>query len=180
MKKILIALILASLLTACDAEIEKLQQELAPKDNIESVVDSVTDEEEIQETIEEAEKSIENTEAIEVVTKPLSNETFAWGFRRMKNEVQPEFRASYVKPLNEYDGIYVGNKEDRVIYLTFDEGYENGYTDDILDTLKEKNVKAVFFVTMPYVKKNSELIQRMIDEGHIVGNQFTTMVMYHI
>lgn len=105
-----------------------------------------------------------------VVSANLSNTTCAWGFRRMKDEVQPEFSASYTKPLDEYDGIYVGNKENRVIYLTFDEGYENGYTATILDTLKEKEVEAVFFVTMPYVKQNPELVQRMIDEGHIVGN----------
>ena len=56
------------------------------------------------------------------------------------------------------------------IFLTFDEGYENGYTAKIVDILKEKNVSAVFFVTMHYAKNNPELIQRMIDEGHIIGN----------
>lgn len=56
------------------------------------------------------------------------------------------------------------------VYLTFDEGYENGYTPTILDTLKEKNVKAVFFVTLPFAKENPDLVQRIIDEGHIVGN----------
>lgn len=56
------------------------------------------------------------------------------------------------------------------IYLTFDEGYENGYTEKILDVLKEKECPAVFFVTMDYVQKQPELIQRMIDEGHVVGN----------
>ena len=56
------------------------------------------------------------------------------------------------------------------IYLTFDEGYENGYTDDILDVLKEKQTPAVFFVTQPYAEAEPELVQRMIDEGHIVGN----------
>lgn len=59
---------------------------------------------------------------------------------------------------------------DNKIYLTFDEGYENGFTSQILDVLKEKDVKAVFFVTMQYVKDEPELIQRMIDEGHVVGN----------
>lgn len=59
---------------------------------------------------------------------------------------------------------------DGKIYLTFDEGYENGYTSQILDVLKEKDAKAVFFVTMQYVKEEPELIQRMIDEGHVVGN----------
>lgn len=56
------------------------------------------------------------------------------------------------------------------VFLTFDEGYEYGFTPKILDTLKEKNVKAVFFVTMPFVKENPELVRRMIDEGHVVGN----------
>lgn len=56
------------------------------------------------------------------------------------------------------------------VYLTFDEGYENGYTPTILDTLKEKNVKAVFFVTLPFAKENPDLMRRMIDEGHMIGN----------
>lgn len=68
-----------------------------------------------------------------------------------------------------YDAYYIGPDNGK-IYLTFDEGYENGYTSRILDVLKEKNVKAVFFITMPYAKSQPELVQRMIDEGHVVGN----------
>ncbi len=68
-----------------------------------------------------------------------------------------------------YDAQFIAPKEKK-IYLTFDEGYENGNSATILDILKEKNVQAVFFVTLEYVKANPELIQRMIDEGHIVGN----------
>lgn len=56
------------------------------------------------------------------------------------------------------------------ICLTFDQGYENGYTAPILDTLKEKNAKAVFFLTGDYAERNGELVRRMIDEGHIIGN----------
>lgn len=56
------------------------------------------------------------------------------------------------------------------ICLTFDQGYENGYTEKILNTLKEKNVKAVFFLTGDYAKRNKELVKRMIAEGHIIGN----------
>ncbi|MGN0161650.1 MAG: polysaccharide deacetylase family protein [Lachnospiraceae bacterium] len=59
---------------------------------------------------------------------------------------------------------------DKILYLTFDAGYEYGCTEQILDTLQEKNVKAVFFVTLPYVESEPLLVQRMIDEGHIVGN----------
>lgn len=62
------------------------------------------------------------------------------------------------------------NEEDEKITLTFDQGYENGYTSQILDTLKEKNVKAVFFLLEDYAQKNPQLVRRMIDEGHILGN----------
>ncbi|MBQ8780517.1 MAG: polysaccharide deacetylase family protein [Oscillospiraceae bacterium] len=56
------------------------------------------------------------------------------------------------------------------IVLTFDQGYENGYTEKILDTLKEKNVKALFFLTGDYAERNEALVRRMIDEGHLIGN----------
>lgn len=65
--------------------------------------------------------------------------------------------------------------QEKVMYLTFDNGYEfKNLTGSILDTLKEKNVKAAFFVTLSYVKQNPQFIRRMIDEGHIVGNHSTT------
>ena len=66
--------------------------------------------------------------------------------------------------------LFIGDGDVKRLWLTFDEGYENGFTAEILDTLKEKNVRAVFFVTYDYAVKNPELIRRMIDEGHTVGN----------
>jgi delta-lactam-biosynthetic de-N-acetylase len=65
--------------------------------------------------------------------------------------------------------LFLGEGED-TIYLTFDEGYEYGLTGSILDTLQEKDVKAVFFVTEHYAKSQPELVQRIIDEGHVLGN----------
>lgn len=62
------------------------------------------------------------------------------------------------------------NEDSDKITLTFDQGYENGYTAQILDTLKEKKVKAVFFLVQDYAEKNPELVKRMIDEGHTIGN----------
>jgi len=120
------------------------------------------------------------TQSISVVATSLSNKTNAWGFVRKKNEVRPEFAAQYTKVLDDYEGIYAGNPDEKVIYLTFDEGYENGYTGAILDTLKEKDCPATFFVTKPYVKQNQDLVKRMIDEGHIVGNHISRTSMYHI
>lgn len=76
---------------------------------------------------------------------------------------------------NKFKAFCLDTKTDKkVMYLTFDCGYENGYTSKILDVLKEKGVNAAFFCTLPQVKENPELIKRMIDEGHIVGNHSAT------
>ena len=72
--------------------------------------------------------------------------------------------------LKENDAYFLGNTSEKVIYLTFDEGYENGNTGKILDILKEVNVPAAFFVVKPYIKTEPELIKRMVDEGHLVCN----------
>ncbi|MBO7472547.1 MAG: polysaccharide deacetylase family protein [Ruminococcus sp.] len=66
------------------------------------------------------------------------------------------------------------SEDDKRIIITFDQGYENGYTAKILDTLKEKKVQAIFFLTGPYAKTEQALVQRMIDEGHILGNHGMT------
>ena len=64
--------------------------------------------------------------------------------------------------------------DDKRIIITFDQGYENGYTARILDTLREKNVQAIFFLTGPYARTESALVKRMINEGHILGNHGMT------
>ena len=69
-----------------------------------------------------------------------------------------------------YNAYYIGNTEEKVIYLTFDAGYENGYTSAILDTLKEKNVPATFFLVEHYMNTASDLVLRMAEEGHTVAN----------
>ena len=75
---------------------------------------------------------------------------------------------------NSFNAItYDAKSTEKVLYLTFDCGYENGYTFDVLDTLKEKNVSAAFFCTLDHIKAEPELIARMIKEGHIVGNHST-------
>ena len=99
---------------------------------------------------------------------PVSAGTEGWGFRRIEG-ARPEFTAKQRKDMDTYGCIYMG-KEDEGIYLTFDEGYEAGYTEHILDTLKEKNVPAAFFITGDYLEKEPALVKRMVEEGHIVGN----------
>ena len=103
-------------------------------------------------------------------TSVLSNKKIGWGIKRAQNHEQPDLVSSNLKLLQEYDGIAMGNNEDKYVYLTFDNGYEAGYTSKLLDTLKENNVKAAFFITAHYLNTQPELVQRMVDEGHIVGN----------
>ncbi len=102
------------------------------------------------------------------VTESVAVAAEGWGFRRMEG-ARPEFTAAQQAAMATYDCMYMG-KEDEGIYLTFDEGYENGYTASILDTLREKNVQAAFFITGPYLESHENLVRRMVEEGHIVGN----------
>ena len=71
-------------------------------------------------------------------------------------------------------GAYATTPDKRRIILTFDQGYENGYTDDILDTLAEKHATAIFFLTGDYARREPELVRRMIAEGHMLGNHGMT------
>lgn len=103
----------------------------------------------------------------------LDGSKLGWGpGGPVDQENRSEGAKAYQEKYGSYGAWYIAPASEK-IYLTFDEGYENGYTSAILDTLKEKDVSAVFFVTMPYVKENPDLIRRMIDEGHIVGNHST-------
>lgn len=104
----------------------------------------------------------------------LSNSSEGWGPGSDCDEKNRPYSAlSYQEKYGTYNANFIVPDSDK-IYLTFDEGYENGCTPQILDTLKEKNVKAVFFVTMQFAKQNPDLIRRMIDEGHAVGNHSVT------
>lgn len=101
----------------------------------------------------------------------LPSKAQGWGQGVEVNEKnQPIGSLMFQEKYGKYNAYYIAPDEDNKVYLTFDEGYENGCTSRILDTLKEKNCSAVFFVTYDYVTANPELVQRMIDEGHIVGN----------
>ena len=100
----------------------------------------------------------------------LSNTKIEWGIKRAENHEQPDVSSKNEELISEYNGIALGNEEKNYIYLTFDLGYEAGYTETILDVLKEKNVQGTFFVTAHYVNSASDIVQRIIDEGHILGN----------
>ena len=92
-----------------------------------------------------------------------------WGLSFQEEGQCPQGNAS-IKELAEYNAYYAQDTEEKVLYLTFDAGYENGNTETILNALKKHNVSATFFVVGTYIESEPELIQRMIDEGHTVGN----------
>lgn len=92
-----------------------------------------------------------------------------WWLKRNENHQTPEV-SDYID-LSKYDAYYVNPKcKKKKIFLTFDCGYENGFTPKILDVLKKQKVVAAFFVTKPFIREGRELIRRMKKEGHIVGN----------
>lgn len=96
-------------------------------------------------------------------------ETGSWGLS-FREEGEPPIGNADAASLRRYDAVYLGDTNDKVLYLTFDAGYENGCTAQILDTLKAHNAKAAFFVVGNYLETAPELVQRMADEGHLVGN----------
>lgn len=104
------------------------------------------------------------------VSTELDNTKIGWGLKRNQDHKQPDLGKKNKELLDEYDGIALGSSEKKYLYLTFDEGYEAGYTNQILDILKANDVKATFFLTAHYLNTSEEIVKRMIEEGHIIGN----------
>ena len=96
-------------------------------------------------------------------------QTGSWGLSFRQEGAAPLGPASTEK-LAQYDAFYLGDPEEPVLYLTFDAGYENGCTAEILDVLKDHQVSAAFFLVGNYIERNADLVRRMVGEGHIVGN----------
>lgn len=95
--------------------------------------------------------------------------TGSWGLS-FQTEGQPPVGNTDNARLLEYNAAYLGDTTEKVLYLTFDAGYENGCTEQILDVLQKHNVPAAFFLVGNYIEQNPELVKRMVAEGHIVGN----------
>lgn len=96
-------------------------------------------------------------------------QTGSWGLS-FHEEGQPPVGSASATTLKKYDAAFLGDPTQKVLYLTFDAGYENGFTAQILDVLKEHHVPAAFFLVGNYLETQPELVQRMVQEGHTVGN----------
>ena len=97
----------------------------------------------------------------------ITSENWGLGFGK---EGQPPTAAVSATELKKYDAYYINETQDKVIYLTFDAGFEAGYTPQILEALKKHNVKATFFVVGNYLETRPDLVKQMVEEGHTVGN----------
>ena len=108
-------------------------------------------------------------ECVGVFGVAMKTEDWGTGFTDIPEGGQPVGNATAAE-LKKYDAYYVGSADKKVIYLTFDCGYENGYTDAMLDASKKHNAPATFFVVGHYVESAPEQVKRMVAEGHTVGN----------
>ena len=118
-----------------------MQQEMSPRETVGS--------------------ALENTQEV------LSAENWGLGFGT--EGTQPTGTAS-AEELKEYNAYYVGDAEEKKIYLTFDCGYENGNSSAILDALKKHDAPATFFVVGHFLESAPEMVKRMVEDGHTVGN----------
>lgn len=121
------------------------------------------------ETAEVPERAVMENTAESPDLYSISNKGSGWGFKKNEGR-KPDIPAETTEMMTKYDTFYMDLSERKVMYLTFDEGYENGYTGQILDTLKKCKVPAAFFITGDYFDREQELVRRMYDEGHIIGN----------
>lgn len=108
-------------------------------------------------------------EKAELFVDKLTPEAFGWGLSFGEAGTQPVGNVSS-EELKQYDAYFIGDGDERVIYLTFDCGYENGNTEPILDALKKHNAPATFFVVGHYLETEPDLVKRMVEEGHAVGS----------
>ena len=106
-----------------------------------------------------------------MVTAVSANaEMIGWGIPKGENNQQPWPGEKFETIMNENDAFYIGSPDEKIAYLTFDCGFENGNMPEILDSLKEFQAPALFFLTGHFMEQCPDLVKRMVDEGHIIGN----------
>jgi len=143
-----------------------------PSVNYENENDTNTSSSDYSDIITEKNENKNEAEDIELDRASLSHEGISWSFHRNSEHLPPQgYVDDDMKALMEkMDAFYLIKNDENKIYLTFDEGYVLGYTGQILDILKTNDVKAVFFITGHYIQTHPELVKRMREEGHMVGN----------
>lgn len=169
MKNIIFTLIIGIFFfTGCgQAEVKNLPSEKVEKPSIEESQPDITTE--LSEPNTEADEDEKANTSSPSNNDYVANTSLSWYLRPNLEHTTPGVPADVVEILQRNAGFYVLPSSNK-IYLTFDEGYELGYTPQILDTLKAYNVKATFFITGHYLKSQPDLVLRMVNEGHTVAN----------
>ena len=135
--------------------------------------ESTEEETDIRNTIEMARIAHENRNIAEGTDySAIDNKLYAWWFKR--NDAHERSGCQEDFDITVYDAHYTVPVSEKRIYLTFDCGYENGFTQDMLDVLKEEDVPAAFFVTQTFIRDNVDIAKRMKEEGHLVCNHTVT------
>lgn len=157
-KALPLAIALCTVLSACSVEVDTPEEQTVPGTTAQNTTD-VADT-----TLQASEANGSKLDVVDYSTEPV-----IWGPGNIKDHARPADPEKLQNKYSEMSGQWL-LPEQKTICLTFDEGYENGFTAQILDTLAEKNVKAIFFCTYDYVRDNPDLVHRMINEGHILAN----------
>lgn len=171
---ICIVLAINLLITSCQKQ--ALDHELSDLGGVySSNMDDIDFSEEITGRLTEGNPAVEIYPETEISSHAVlnagySNKLLRWGLKRNSDNRPPSPDPGAPELLERYGGAYLGSTTEKRIYLTFDEGYENGYTSKILDVLRDNDVQALFFITGPYLKEHQDLVRRMVEEGHVVGN----------
>lgn len=160
-----------------DASNHHTAQDLAPPDkpldHVQELQEQIKDLQQEKEKLQQELNKLRQANTAATTINTTDNKVHGWYFKRDDKNLPPTTEPEFIQMLKG-KGHFIGDTSKKNIYLTFDEGYENGYTPQILDTLKKHKVPAAFFVTGSYVKKNPDLIKRMHAEGHIIGNHSDT------
>lgn len=156
--KFLIPVLCLAILCGCSAN----------QNTDEEISDNITSSNQTESTTENVSNTAPSAQAVAGLND-LSTQKVIWGPGNISDHKQPNDPVLLQNKYSSFNAKWLLDDE-KTVCLTFDEGYENGYTPQILDTLKEKDVKVIFFVTYDFAKDNPDLIKRMIDEGHTVGN----------
>ena len=122
------------------------------------------------------ERAVVTNAAIQEI-EGLRNKKIGWEIKRENNHMQPDVGSKNKEILDKYNGYCLGSNISKKVYLTYDKWYEAGYTEKILEFLKQNDVKACFFITAHYVNTKPELVEKMIEEGHIIGNHTVNCLM---
>lgn len=166
----------ASEYTTTSQKLEESKKDETKEESEEKTKEQIT-EETTEEMTEEPAKAAAKNPVPQISREELSsysNDVVTWGPGvQMAEDGRPVACVAFQEQYSALGADFLKENE-KVIYLTFDEGYENGYSDKILDVLKEKNVPAVFFVTMPYVKEQDAIMRRFVEEGHVIGSHSVT------